>query len=112
MTQRVFRQSLYAVLWGGLACGTLDITVALVVYGFMGTKPIDLLHFIASGALSAASFRGGFATAALGLFFEYAIAFTAAAAYVAMSRLLPVYFFTKTRTTQVFSELMGPQVGT
>lgn len=79
-----------AILWGGLACGTLDITAAFIVYGAFGTAPIVLLHFIASGALGLRSFDGGLATALLGLVFEYVIAFGAATAYVVASRALPV----------------------
>jgi hypothetical protein len=81
---------LKAVLWGGIACGSIDITAALIVYGLMGVKPLVLLQFIASGALGLRSFEGGLATAALGLFFEYVIATGAATAYVIASRWLPV----------------------
>jgi len=45
---------------------------------------------IASGALGASSFKGGKRTAALGLFFHFAIAFTVAAIYYAISRQLPI----------------------
>jgi hypothetical protein len=83
-------RSLQAALWGCLACGTLDITAALVVYGILGVKPIVLLQFIASGALGARAFHGGLATAALGLFFEYVIALGAAIGYVVGSHFLPV----------------------
>jgi hypothetical protein len=79
-----------AIFWGGLACGVLDISVALVVYGLMGTSPMVLLHFIASGALGMRSFYGGAPTAALGFFFEFVISTSAAAVYVTASRVLPV----------------------
>lgn len=49
-----------------------------------------LLHFIASGALGESSFRGGKKTAALGLLFHFAIAFTAAAIYYTASRSFSV----------------------
>jgi hypothetical protein len=81
---------LSAVIWGGIACGTLDIIAALVVYGFFGVKPLVLLQFIASGALGVRSFEGGAATAALGFVFEYVVATGAALAYVIASRRLPV----------------------
>ena len=84
------RRPVEAVLGGCLACGTLDITAAFIVYGILGVKPIVLLQLIASGALGARSFHGGLATAALGLFFEYVIALGAATAYVIGSRFLPV----------------------
>jgi len=43
--------TLLAILWGGLLCGVLDITAALVVYGTMGAKPLRLLQGIAGGLL-------------------------------------------------------------
>ena len=79
-----------AIVGGGLACGTLDIIAAFVVYGALGTPQLVLLQFIASGALGRASFQGGLATAALGLVFEYVIAFGAATAFVLATRVLPV----------------------
>ena len=64
-----------AVLWAGLACGVLDITAALVVYGFFGAKPVRLLQGIASGLLGPKAFDGGLATALLGLLCHFVIAF-------------------------------------
>jgi len=40
--------AMLAVLWAGFACGVLDITAALVVYGYFGAKPVRLLQGIAS----------------------------------------------------------------
>ena len=78
-----------AVLWGGLICGTLDITAAFVIYGAMGLLPIPLLQGIAAGMLGSQSYSGGLPTALLGLFLEFFIATVAAAVYVLFSRLLP-----------------------
>ena len=36
-------RALPAILWGGFACGALDITAAFVVYGYFGLKPVRLL---------------------------------------------------------------------
>ena len=80
---------LRAIVWGGLLCGVLDITAAFVVYGFFGAKPIPLLQGIAAGLLGPQAFSGGLATAALGLFCHFFIAFSAAAVYYAASRWLP-----------------------
>jgi hypothetical protein len=77
-----------AILWGGFLCGVLDITAAFVVYGQFGAKPIRILQSIASGLLGARSFDGGFATAALGLFLHFFIAFSAATVFVVASRRL------------------------
>jgi hypothetical protein len=79
---------LRAILWGGLLCGAIDITVAFVVYGAMGLRPVRLLQGIASGWLGPSAFSGGVATALLGLFLEFVIATGAAAVYVLASRYL------------------------
>lgn len=79
-------RALMPVLWAGLACGVLDITAALVVYGYFGLKPMRLLQGIASGLLGPKAFDGGLATALLGLLCHFFIAFGAAAVYFAASR--------------------------
>jgi hypothetical protein len=56
-----------AIGMAGLACGVLDITAALVVYGAMGLKPLRLLQGIAAGVLGPKSFQGGMAMALLGM---------------------------------------------
>jgi hypothetical protein len=78
--------ALRAVLWAGFACGVLDITAALVVYGFFGAAPVPLLQGIASGLLGPKAFDGGLATALLGLLCHFVIAFGAATVYFAASR--------------------------
>lgn len=81
---------LLGVLWGGLICGVLDITAALVVYGFFGLKPVRLLQGIAGGLLGPRTFNGGLATALLGLLCHFVIAFLAASVYFALSRAVPL----------------------
>ena len=81
--------ALLAILWGGLLCGVLDITAALVVYGYMGAKPLRLLQGIAGGLLGPRTYGGGVATALLGLLCHFVIAFSAAAVFVAASRFAP-----------------------
>jgi hypothetical protein len=81
---------LLGVLWGGLICGVLDITAALVVYGFFGLKPVRLLQGIAGGLLGPRTFNGGLATALLGLLCHFIIAFLAATVYFALSRAVPL----------------------
>lgn len=87
-TEIVFARPI-AILWAGLLCGTMDITAALIVYGHYGAKPIPLLQGIAAGILGPQSLNGGTATAALGLFCHYGIAFGAATVYFLMSRWMP-----------------------
>ena len=81
--------ALLAILWGGFACGVMDITAALVVYGYLGAKPLRLLQGIAGGILGPRTFEGGIATALFGLACHFFIAFSAAAVYFAASRGLP-----------------------
>jgi len=75
-----------AIAMAGLACGVLDITAALLVYGSMGLKPLRLLQGIAAGVLGPKSFQGGIGTALLGLALHFVIAFGAATVYFAASR--------------------------
>jgi hypothetical protein len=82
-------KAMLAILWGGLLCGVLDITAALVVYGSMGAKPVRLLQGIAGGLLGSRTYGGGLATALLGLFCHFLIALAAAAVFVTASRFAP-----------------------
>ena len=76
-----------AILWGGLAAGIGDSVLALVLY----RVPLVVIYqSIASGLLGRDAYRGGLATAALGLFLHFFIATTAAAVYVGASRRLPL----------------------
>jgi len=82
--------AMLAVLSAGFACGVLDITAALVVYGYLGAKPIRLLQGIASGLLGPKAFDGGLATALLGLLCHFFIAFGAATVYFVASRSIHI----------------------
>lgn len=75
-----------AIGWAGLVAGTLDITVAIVEAGLEGKSPVYLFQAIAGGLLGMSSFQGGLATAALGAFFHFLIATTAAAVFYLASR--------------------------
>ena len=80
---------IHPIVLGGLACGTLDISTATVVYGLMrGKSAIWVLQTVASGLLGMDAFQGGIATAALGLLLHFFIAFNASAVYYAASRKL------------------------
>jgi len=77
------------ILIGGLIAGTFDITYACVFFGLRNhVSPIRILQSVARGALGPSAFQGGLKTAALGLFFHFLIALTAAAVYVFASRAL------------------------
>ena len=81
-------QAYRAIGWAGLLAGSLDITAAMVLAGLEGKTPIYLFQAIAGGLLGMSSFQGGLATAGLGLFFHFLIAFTASAVFYAASRKL------------------------
>ena len=82
--------NLQAIFWGGLVAGTLDAVDGVIAYGTQGLNPLQVLQFIASGALGESAFRGGLATAALGAAFHFTIAWVAAAVFVLASRRLKV----------------------
>src|ERR1041384_8616811 len=75
------------VLAGGLVAGTLNITYAGVFWAIKaGAPPARIFQSVARGLLGAASFRGGAATAALGLFLHYFIATTMSFTYYFVAR--------------------------
>lgn len=82
--------ALTAITMAGLSCGAMDITAALLVYGSMGLAPLRLLQGIAGGVLGPKTFAGGVATALLGLFLHFVIAFGSATVYFAASQALPI----------------------
>ena len=78
-----------AIVVGGLIAGFLDITYACVFFGLRNqVSPVRIFQSVARGALGQSAFQGGFKTAALGLFFHFLIALTAAAVYFFASRVL------------------------
>jgi hypothetical protein len=78
----------WALLIGTLAVGILDILDAFVFFGMRGAPPIRILQSIAAGVLGRSSFRGGWATAALGLALHFFIAFVVVLVFMAASRRL------------------------
>ena len=78
------------VLAGGLVAGTLDITYACVFWAIKaGVPPTRIFQSVARGLLGTASFRGGAATAALGLFLHFFIATTMSVVYYFAAREWP-----------------------
>lgn len=80
-----------AIFWGGLACGILDITQAMIAWGIQsGVKPVRIWQSVAAGLIGrSAAFQGGMKTAVLGGALHFLIAFTAAAVYYTASRWIP-----------------------
>jgi hypothetical protein len=69
------RSLVRAIVIGGLAVGVLDAIDGVAYFGLTaGQNPIQVLQYIASGALGASSFSGGLATAGLGALLHFAIA--------------------------------------
>jgi hypothetical protein len=90
MTARKPLTTAQALLYGTLTVGTLDILDAFLFwYFYREVAPVRILQSITSGLLGRASFEGGAATAALGLFLHYFISFMVVLTYLLASRRLP-----------------------
>ena len=83
-------QASSAIATAGLIAGILDITSAFIIYGAKGATPVRILQSVASGLLGPESFKGGLATAGLGLVLHFVIALGAAAVFYAASRKLRI----------------------
>lgn len=92
-----------ALLLGGVAVGVLDLLDAVLFFGARGVPPVAILQSIASGLLGRAAFRGGAATAALGVLLHFFIAFAVVAVYYVASRRFPAL----RRHPLVFGPLYG-----
>ena len=78
------------VLTGGLVAGTLDITYAWAFWALKaGVSAQRVFQSVARGLLGPASFEGGAATAALGLFMHYFIATAMSVTYYLVARRWP-----------------------
>ena len=81
-------KAIRGLLVGWLLCGILDISSAIIITLYRHGSPFRMLQGIASGMLGESSFQGGTATAALGLFLHFFIAFCAATVFFLASRRL------------------------
>ena len=90
LAQKQALTNLQAIFWGGLVAGILDAVDGVIAYGTQGLNPIQVLQYIASGALGPSAFRGGFATATLGATFHFLIAWVAAAVFVLPTRQIVI----------------------
>jgi len=73
-----------------VVAGILDAIDGVIAFGTQGLNPIQVLQYIASGALGKSAFHGGLATASLGAGFHFSIAWVAAAVFVLASRRLEI----------------------
>ena len=82
--------SALGILWGGLIAGTMDIAAANVTYKIRNNiLPARILQSVASGLLGKDAYTGGLATAALGLFLHFLIAFIWTTVFYLASRKIP-----------------------
>jgi hypothetical protein len=81
-----------AIVYGGLTAGTLDLIDAFVFFRLRsGARPMPILHSIAAGFVGRDAARaGGLATAMLGVFAHFLVAFCIVTIYVIASRAIPV----------------------
>ena len=78
-----------AIFWGGLACGVLDITQAIVAFRLQsGLTPSRVFQSVASGLLGKDAFQGGMKAAVLGGILHFLIASIWATIYYVASRKL------------------------
>lgn len=85
--ESVFK-TIKTILLAGLVAGTLDILAAIAILGKMNAERV--LQYIASGIYGKDAFEGGQAMALSGLFFHYLIAFSFAADYFMLYKLIPL----------------------
>jgi len=96
-----------AIFWGGLVCGILDITQAMVAWHLQtGAKPIRIWQSVAGGLLGPKAFQGGIKTAFLGGVLHFFIAFSWAAIYYIASRRLTFMIERPVLSGMLFGELV------
>jgi hypothetical protein len=82
-TSRSLGTLVRAIALGGAAVGVLDALDGVVYFAVTaGLNPIQVLQYIASGAIGPSAFSGGLATAALGALVHFALAFGFTGAFV------------------------------
>jgi len=90
LAQKQALTNVQAIFWGGLVAGILDAVDGVIAYGTQGLNPIQVLQYIASGALGQSAFQGGLAAAALGVAFHFSIAGVAASVFVLATQRLEI----------------------
>ena len=79
-----------AIVYATLLAGALDAADGVVFFGLKGLNPIQVLQFIASGALGSAAFTGGLATAGVGVLVHFSITGVVVTIYIVASQRVPV----------------------
>lgn len=75
-----------AMIQAGLLVGTLDVGVAMAIYG---KGPVIVLQSIASGLLGRQAYLGGLPVAGLGLLLQWAMSMLIAGIFMFAARRLP-----------------------
>ena len=71
----------YAILWGGLIAGLIDISYAVGFSATRGVPPMRILQSVASGLLGSPAYQGGTASAVLGLVLHFVLMLIIAAIF-------------------------------
>lgn len=82
-----------AIIFAGVAGGLLDILGAAIVYGPIlkrTTSALQVFQSVATGLLGVEAYKGGLATASLGLCLHILISVAAAGCYVVASIAFPI----------------------
>lgn len=90
-------RAVYAIVWGGLVAGLIDITYAVGFSATRGVPPMRILQSVASGLLGSPAYQGGVATAALGLVLHF----------VLMMIIAAIYYFAGTRLRFLVTRPIG-----
>ena len=90
-------RAVYAILWGGLVAGAIDITYAIGFSAARGVPPMRLLQSVASGLLGSPAYQGGVATAILGFVLHF----------VLMMIIAAIYYFASTRLRFLVTHPIG-----
>lgn len=80
-------RAVYAILWGGLVAGLIDICYAIGFSATRGVPPVRILQSVASGLLGSPSYQGGAGSATLGLVLHFLLMLIIAA----------IFYFASTR---------------
>jgi hypothetical protein len=75
-----------AILWGGLAAGTIDIGAASIISGL---SPIRVMKIVAGGLLGRSAFDGDASIAVIGMLLQWGMSILIAAIFVLAARRLP-----------------------
>ena len=83
------RNSLQAILWGGMAAGTVDMISATANTVGRGRAPLDGWRFVASGLIGKAALDAGWVTGVVGLLVHYGLTTLMAALFVLAAKREP-----------------------